>query len=120
MPMLLLALVPVPPKFTGESAHANEAQGQTNAHVLQAVFDLVLAPLQQVAQEGTVMDCADSKTPLCFPILSAWMADYAEHAGLQGIGSKSCPKCEVPCEELCRDPRRMYETRNYMVYREKP
>jgi len=117
--MLLLALVPVPPKFTGESARANEAQGKTNAHVLQALFDLVLAPLQQVAQEGTVMDCADSKRGLCFPILSAWIADYAEHAGLQGIGSKSCPKCEVPCEELGGDPRRMYETPDYMVYREK-
>jgi len=44
MPILLLALLPVPPKFTGESACANEAQRQTNADVLRAVFDLVLAP----------------------------------------------------------------------------
>jgi len=53
--------------------------------------------------------------------LSAWIADHAEHAALQGIGSKSCPKCEpeVPCEELGGDPRRMYQTRNYMLYREK-
>jgi len=118
MPILLLALLPVPPKFTGESASANEAQPQTNADTLRAVFDLVLAPLQPVAQEGTVMDCADGKTRLCFPISSAWIADHAEHAALQGIGSKSCPKCEVPCEELGRDPRRIYETRNYMRYRE--
>jgi len=65
------------------------------------------------------MDCADSKTRLCFPILSAWIADHAVHAALQGIGSKSCPKCEVRCEELGGDPRRMYETRNYMPSREK-
>jgi len=45
MPILLLALLLVQPKFTGESARANEAQRQTNADVLQAVFDLVLAPL---------------------------------------------------------------------------
>jgi len=44
MPILLLALLPVPPKFPGESARANEAQRQTNADVLWAVFDLVLAP----------------------------------------------------------------------------
>ena len=119
MPILLLALLPVPPKFTGESARANEAQWQTNADVLRAVFDLILAPLQQVAREGTVMDCTDCKTHLCFPILSAWIADHAEHAALQGIGSKSCPKCEVPCEELGGDPRRMYETRDYILYREK-
>jgi len=119
MPILLLALLPVPPKFTGESARANEAQQQTNADTLRAVFDLVLAPLQPVAQEGTVMDCADGKTGFCFPILSASITDHAEHAALQGIGSKSCPKCEVPCEELGGDPRRIYEIRDYMRYREK-
>jgi len=64
MPILLLALLPVPPKFTGESARANKAQRQTNADTLQAVFNLVLAPLQLVAQEGTVMDCADGKIHL--------------------------------------------------------
>jgi len=119
MPILLLALLPVPPKFTGESARANEAKRLTNADVLRAVFDLVLAPLQEVAREGTVMDGADGKTCLCFPILSAWIAHHAELAALQGIGSKSCPKCEVRCEELGKNPGRMYETRDYMLYREK-
>jgi len=119
MQILLLALLPVPPKFTGESARANEAQRQTNVDTLRAVFDLVLAPLQLVAQEGTVMDCADGKTRLCFPILSAWIVDHAEHAALQGIGSMSCPKCQVPCEELGGDLWGIYETRHYMRYREK-
>jgi len=45
--------------------------------------------------------------------------DHAEYPALQGIGSKSCPKCEVPCAELGGDSRQMYETRNYMLYREK-
>jgi len=49
MPILLLALLPVQAKFTGESARANKAQRQTNADLLRAVFDLVLAPLQQEA-----------------------------------------------------------------------
>jgi len=61
------------------------------------------------------MDCAEGKTRLCFPILSAWIADNAEHAALQGIGSKSCPKCEVPWEELGGDPWWMYETPDYML-----
>jgi len=119
MLILFLALLPVPPKFTGKSARANEAQRQTNADVLWALFDLVLAPLQQVAREGTVMDCADGKTHLCFPILSAWIADHADHAAFQGIGSKSCPKCEVLGKELSGDPGRMYESRDFMLYREK-
>jgi len=65
------------------------------------------------------MDCADGKIHLCFPILSAWIADHAEHAALEGIGSKSYPKCEALCEELSGDPRWIYETRDYMQYREK-
>jgi len=112
MPILLLALLPVPPKFTGKSARSNEAEPQTNADTLRAFFDLVLAPLQPVAQEGTVICCADGKTRLCFPLLSAWIVDHAEHAALQGIGGKPCPKCEVPCEELGGDPRRIYDTRD--------
>jgi len=80
---------------------------------VQAVFDLVLVPLQLVAQERTVMDCADGKTRLCFPILSAWITDHAEHAALQEIGSKSCPKCEVLGEEHGGDPSKIYESRDY-------
>ena len=119
MPILLLALLPVPPKLTGESARTNEAQRQTNADAVWAIFYLVLAPLQQVAQEGIVMDCADGKTCLCFPILSAWIADHAEHGAFQGIGRKSGPRCEVPHNRLSMDPQQMYETRDYILYTEK-
>jgi len=49
MTVLLLALLPVPPKLTGESTCVDEAQRQINADALQAVFDPVFAPFQQVA-----------------------------------------------------------------------
>ena len=107
MLIVLLALLLAPPRFTDKSAGANEAQQSTNVDVLQAVFDLVLAPLQHVAREEMVKDCADGKTRLCFPILSVSIADHAEHPAMQGIGSKSCSKCEVRCEELCGAQRQM-------------
>ena len=87
-----MALLPVPPKVTGESARADETQWQINADSLQAVFDLVLTPLYYVSNEGMVIDCADGKIRLCFPILSAWIADHAEQMTLHGIGHKPCPK----------------------------
>jgi len=65
------------------------------------------------------MDCADGTTRLCFPILSAWIADHVKHVALHRIGSKLCPKCEVPCKELGGHPLKMYETRDYILYREK-
>jgi len=120
MPILLLASLPVPPKFSGESACAHEANQYMNAYVLRTVFDLVLAPLQQVVQERTVMNCADRKTRLCVPILLAWIADHAEYTALHGIGSKLCPKCEVPCKKLGGNQLIMYKTRDYILYREKP
>ena len=62
------------------------------------------------------MDGADGKECLYFPILSASIADHAEHAALHGIGSKSCSMCEVPSKELGGDPRKIYEARDYASY----
>ena len=87
-----------------------------NADALQAVFNLILAPLQEIAKDGAVMDCADGKTRLCFPILSAWIADHAEHTILDGLSSNSCPQCEVPATELGQGPRNIYELGNYAHY----
>ena len=100
MPILLLALLPVPPQLSHESVGANKIQRQMNADALQAVFDLILVPLQEIANDGAVMDCADGKTRLFFPSLSAWIADHTEHTILNGISTKSCPQCEVPATEL--------------------
>ena len=119
MSVLLVALLPVGPKLTGKSSRADETQRQINADSLRAGFDLVLAPLHYVSHEGMVVDCADGKRCLCFPILSAWIADHAENTTLNRIGSKSCPKCEVPCNELGGNPREVYEVRDYAIYEEK-
>ena len=113
MPILLLALLPVPPKLSHESVCAEEIQRRMNADALQAVFDLILAPLQEIANDGAVMDCADGKTGLYFTILSAWIANHAEYTILNGISSKSCPQCEIPATELGQDPQNIYEPRNY-------
>ena len=118
IPILLLVLLPMPSKFSGESGRADETQRQINADSLRAVFDLIFAPLQPVAQDGTVMDCSDGKTRLCFPILSAWIADHAENTILHGISSMSCPRCEVPGREL-GDPRCTYNVRDYASYAQK-
>ena len=116
MPILLLALLSVPPKLSHEWVRADEIQRQMKADALQAVLDHILAPLQEIANDGAVMDCANGKTPLCFPILSARIADSAEHTILNGISSKSCPQCEVPDRELGQDRQNIYESGNYAHY----
>ena len=119
MPILLLALLPVPPKLSHESASADKIQQQMNADALQVLFDLILAVLQEIANDDAVMDCADGKMRLCFPSLSAWIADHTEPTILNGISNKSCPQCEALATELGQDPRNIYEPHNYAHYAQK-
>ena len=75
MAVLLVALLPVPPKFAQQSTTADERQRQINAESLQAVFRLIFEPLQMVV-DGTLMDYGDGKVRQWFPILAAWIADH--------------------------------------------
>ena len=38
---------------------------------------------------------------------------------MHGIGTKSCPKCEVPSKELGGNPRKIYKACDYTLYWEK-
>jgi len=60
MAVLLLALLPVPPKLS-KCSKADRCQREINADTLQDVFELIFAPLQDVAHVGIPIDCADSK-----------------------------------------------------------
>jgi len=99
MAVLLLALLPVPPKLP-KSSKAAQRQRNTNADTLQDVFELIFAPLQDVAHVGNPVDCADCKVRLCFPILSSWIADHMGNVALHGMKTNACPKCEVPTNKL--------------------
>ena len=70
MGVLLLALLQVPPKLS-KCSKADRRPSKINADTLQDVFELIFAPLQDVAQVGIPIDCADSKVRLCFPNLAA-------------------------------------------------
>ena len=111
MAVLLLALLPVPPNLS-KSSKADRHQSNINADTLQDVFELVFAPLQDVAHAGIPIDCADGKLRLCFPIFSAWMADHMENVALHGLKTNACPKCEVPTNELGTNAQ-SYRARDY-------
>jgi len=114
MAVLLLALLPVPPKLS-KASKAHRCHAKINADTLQDVFELIFAPHQDVAQVGIPIDCADCKVRLCFPILSAWIADHIENVALHGLKTNACPKCEVPTNELGTNAR-SYRARDYARY----
>ena len=112
--VLLLALLPVPPKLF-MSSKADRRQRKINADTLQNVFELIFAPLQDVVHVGIPIEGADGKVRLCFPILSAWIVDHMENVALHVLKTNACPKCEVPTNELGTNAR-SYRARDYARY----
>jgi len=91
--------LPIPPKLS-KSSKADQRQRKINADTLQDVFELIFAPLQDMAHTGIAIDCADGKVRQCFPILSVWIADHMENVALHGLKTNTCPKCDVHTHEL--------------------
>jgi len=114
MAVLLLALLPIPPKLS-KSSKADQRQRKINADTLQDVLELIFAPLQDVAHTGIAIDSANGKVRQCFPILSMWIADHIENVALHGLKTNACPKCEVRTHELGTNAR-SHRTTDYTRY----
>ena len=115
--MILLALLPIPPKFTKQTAAQTDAQRERNRHILHSVLEQVLQPMCSAGEEGVEMSCSDGKVRRCFPILTAWLADHEEHVTLHNIARNRCPRCEVSSE----NPGELQEfpLRNHSIYQQK-
>ena len=61
MAMILVALLPVPPKFTKQKAAQIDAQRGVNRHILHSVLEQVFQPLHIPGQHGIELPCADGK-----------------------------------------------------------
>jgi len=114
MAVLLLALLPIPPKLS-KSSKAYQHQRQIKADTLRDVFELIFAPLQDPVHDGVPIDCANGNFRSCFPIVAAWIADHIENVALHGIQSNVCPRCEVPAVELGTNMK-VYPVRDYAIY----
>jgi len=112
--VLLLALLPVPPKLS-KCSNGYRRQRKINADTLQDVLELIFAPLLDVAHVDIPIDCADGKVRLSFPILSAWIADHMKNVALHVLKTNACPKCQVPTNELGTHAR-SYRARDYARY----
>ena len=60
MAILLLRLLPIPPKLA-KFSRADKLQRLINANTLCGVFELIFASLKGAARDGTPIDCADCK-----------------------------------------------------------
>ena len=116
MAIILVALLPVPPKFASKKAKIRSTQRMTNDEILEGVFSLILEPLGAIAKFGKEMNCSDGMVRQCFLVLAAWIADQAENETLHGLKRMSCVVCEVPVERLGSNAGEVYPTRDYEKY----
>ena len=114
--LVLLALLPIPPKMGTVSAAVDEERRQQKAIVHHEALHTILKPLVQAGTEGIRSRCPDMRTRKCFPVVLAWIADHREYLKIFLLSIRSCPVCEVPSHEL-DSPVQKYETRDYAYYR---
>ena len=114
--IILVALLPVPPKFASKKVKDRSAQRMTNEEVLGGVFSLIFEPLEAIMRLGKEMNCSDGMAWHCFPVLAAWIADQAENEALHGLKRMGCTVCEVPVERLGSDAEECFPTRDYERY----
>jgi len=102
---IVLAFLPVPPKFQQNSASDDRAQTDIDQQVLCDIAKIVLEPVMRFPEggdinSGALWPCSDSKMRRWWPILASWLADHMEHANLMDVKYNGCPKCQTPKDEL--------------------
>ena len=120
MALILLALLPVPPKSRDSR---NSIVSVENNVVIHHVLATVLGSLVEPGKSGIILDCADGQRRHCFPILCGWIADHMEHVLLHNLKNNACPQCEVLPEELGKPPSWLLVSaappkRNHQSYRQ--
>ena len=68
-------------------------QRQWKRQVIHRVIHAAMYPIEAVMKSGIVMDCADGKQRLCFPVLCQHIGDMEEQWMLTLTISPMCPKC---------------------------
>ncbi|KAH0605289.1 uncharacterized protein H6S33_005271 [Morchella sextelata] len=77
----------------------------------------IFQSIRDCSQEGELIIYTNGYEHLCFPVLSVWIADQPEHANLEDISTRSCPKCEVEFHTL--GSTRWSPSRNHKDYRKR-
>jgi hypothetical protein len=119
---LLVALLSVPLKYDFEghgNASAVKEQQIHNREVLRNVFEHIFHPLNVLFNTGKLILYADSRMWQCYPVISAWTADYFENIHLHSIKQPHCPVCEAPKSSFREGNSTLWQLRDYRLYFQK-
>ena len=116
MAVFLVALLPIPPKFTSKKTKTRGAQQMMNDEILDVVFSFIFEPLEAATKYSKEMCCLDGRVRQCFPVLAAWIADLVENKTLHGLKRMNCVVCGVPVEWLGWEAKEVHPVRDYQKY----
>ena len=108
MAVILVALLPLPPKFMSKKTKTLCAQQATNDEIPDAVFSFIFEPLEAATKYSKEICCLERRVWQCFPVLAALIADPVENNTLHGLQRMSRVVCELPVERLGRDAKEVH------------
>ena len=85
---VLVALLPVPPKYPGS--------GEIH-RTWHTAINIIFEPIKdlELDRPGYYWDCANGQVRRCYPIIAAWIAHYMEYVVLAWLIGGFCPVCEI-------------------------
>jgi len=119
---ILVALLPVPPKYHSEGHGKITTVKEQQMHkreVLRKVFELIFLPLHGLFKTGKLMLCADGQMQQCYLVIYAWTADYFENIYLHSIKQPHCPVCDAPKSSFGDGNSSLWQLRDYQLYFQK-
>jgi len=119
---ILVALLPVPPKYHFEGHGKTPPVKEPHIHnreVPRKVFELIFRPLDAVFNSGKLVLCADGRKRQCYPVICAWTADYFENIHLHSFNQPHCPVCEAPKLSFAEGKSSVWQLRDYRLYFQK-
>jgi len=102
---IVLAFLPLLPKFQRNSASDDRAQRDINQQVLCDIAKIVLELVTWYPEgveiiSSALWPCSDRTMHCCWPILASWLVDHLQHANLMGVKYNASHKCQTPKDEL--------------------
>jgi hypothetical protein len=115
---ILVALLPVPPKYPikghGKTTAVKDQQIY-NREVLRKVFELIFCPLDVLFNTGKLVLAVDGQMQQSYPVIWAWMADYFENIHLHSNNQPQCPVYEALKSSFGKWTSSAWQLREYRV-----
>jgi hypothetical protein len=118
LPSLIVALLPVPPKYHlkghGKTTAVKEQQIH-NQEDLQKVFEVIFCPLNALLNTGKLMLCEDSRMRQCYSVICGCTADYFEKIHLHSTSQPHYPACDEPKLSFGEENSSSLQLRDYLL-----